>query len=409
LEAKEREATGIGSLKIRPHGTWGLVFEVPPAHAAKAPSRFIPRQQLSNMARFQTPELMELHEKVAGADARRRGLEYELFVALRARVQAETPRLAALAAGLAALDALSALAVVAERGGWVRPELTEERRLELIGSRHPVVEAALTDGRFVPNDIRLDGATRRLVILTGPNMAGKSTILRQVALSVLLAHAGSFVPAERALVPRCDRVFTRVGASDDLAQGQSTFMVEMAETASILHHATDRSLVLLDEIGRGTSTYDGLSIAWAVAEDLADRVGALSMFATHYHELCELAEDRPGVVNQSVAVSESGEKILFLRRLKEGGASRSYGIGCARIAGLPAGVVQRATALLKHFEKHAPKNERSQLSLFGTIGRPVEEPAPAPDALREALAAVDPDQLSPRDALAALYRLRALL
>lgn len=409
LEAKEKEATGVGSLKIRPHGTWGMVFECSPAQADKVPKRFIPRQHLSNIVRFQTPELMELHERVAGADSRRRTMEYTLFVQLRDRVKTHVDRLTRLAVRLAALDALCALAIVAERGGWVAPVLTEERTFEAIASRHPVVEAALTDGRFVPNDVRLDGQLRRLIVLTGPNMAGKSTVLRQVALLVLLAHIGSFVPAERATIPLCDRVFTRVGASDDLAHGQSTFMVEMAETASILHHATDRSIVLLDEIGRGTSTYDGLSIAWAVAEDLVDRVGCLGMFATHYHELCELAEDRAGVVNQSVAVSESGEKILFLRRLKEGGASRSYGIGCARIAGLPGQVVQRATALLKHFEKHAPRNERQQLSLFGTAGRVAEPAEAAPDALRVALAAIDPDALSPREALEALYRVRALL
>ncbi|HMV68056.1 MAG TPA: DNA mismatch repair protein MutS, partial [Myxococcota bacterium] len=287
--------------------------------------------------------------------------------------------------------------------------LVDEARLDLVGSRHPVVEAAIDAGAFVANDVQLDAVARRLVVLTGPNMAGKSTVLRQIALAVILAHVGGYVPAERAVIGLCDRVFTRVGASDDLARGQSTFMAEMAETAAILHHATPRSVVLLDEIGRGTSTYDGLSIAWAVAEDLVDRVGCLGMFATHYHELCELADSRPGVVNQSVAVSEQGDRILFLRRLKEGGASRSYGIQCARLAGLPGPVVARARSLLKHFEKHAPRNERQQLSLFGAVPIAADEPEAAPDPLRDALAALDPDALSPREAHEALYRLRGLL
>jgi DNA mismatch repair protein MutS len=233
-------------------------------------------------------------------------------------------------------------------------------------------------------------------------------VLRQVALIVLLAQMGSFVPVEQARIGVCDRVFTRVGAADDLARGQSTFMVEMAETAAILHQATERSLVVLDEIGRGTSTYDGLAIAWSVAEDLVDRIRCRALFATHYHELCELADAREVVVNQSVAVSASGDRILFLRRLKEGGASRSYGIQCARLAGLPAGVVTRAGRLLTRFEKHAARNEAGQLSLFGTVPNQ-DEPPPPVDALRAALAEINPDALSPRDAHAALYALRALL
>jgi DNA mismatch repair protein MutS len=309
---------------------------------------------------------------------------------------------------------------VAERRGWVRPSLVEAPVLDVVGARHPVVQAwveSAGDGqRFVPNDLRLDArdepGARRMSVVTGPNMAGKSTILRQTAIIVILAQVGSWVPAERATVGLCDRVFTRVGASDDLAQGQSTFMVEMAETAAILHHATASSLVLLDEIGRGTSTYDGLSIAWAVAEDLVDRVGCRAMFATHYHELCELADTRPAVKNQSVAVSEQGEQIHFLRQLREGGASRSYGIQCARLAGLPGGVVARARSLLRHFEKHAPRNDGQQLSLFGAAPPPEEAPEESADDGRYApllhlLDAIDPDALSPREALDALYRLRA--
>jgi DNA mismatch repair protein MutS len=279
--------------------------------------------------------------------------------------------------------------------------------LELVASRHPVVEASLDEERFVPNDVTLEAGADRLIVLTGPNMAGKSTVLRQVALIVLLAQMGSHVPADRARIGICDRIFTRVGAADDLSRGQSTFMVEMAETAAILHGATERSLVVLDEIGRGTSTYDGLAIAWAVAEDLV-RIGCRAMFATHYHELCDLAEQREGVRNQSVAVHESGDRIVFLRKLKDGGASRSYGIQCARLAGLPAPVLDRARELLKRFEKSAPRNERQQMSLFGAVQAPVVEEAP-PSPVIDALRAVDPDALTPRQALEELYRLRRML
>ena len=307
-----------------------------------------------------------------------------------------------------------------------------------------MVEAALDEERFVPNDVLLDPEVRRLVILTGPNMSGKSTVLRLTALIVLLAHVGSFVPAQSAHVGLCDRIFTRVGAADDLRRGQSTFMVEMSETAAILHNATARSLVVLDEIGRGTSTFDGLAIAWSVAEDLVDRISCRAMFATHYHELCELAELRPMVINQSVAITEVDGEILFLRRLKDGGASRSYGIQCARIAGLPVQVVERAQQLLARFEDRAPARERQQMALFAAGGSrdALEAPAklessqgagsagasraeledpralgvqrtaeggPEVDELRAALVALDPDELSPREAHAALCRLQELL
>ena len=410
LEEREREQTGIGSLKIRKNKVFGYFIEVTRAHLHKVPDRYLRKQTLTNAERYVTPELKELEERVLGADERRKALEYELFVALRERVAEQGERLSALARELAAIDVLANLAEIGVRHRWVRPELAAEPVIEVTAGRHPVVEALLLEERFVPNDTALDTRQRQLVILTGPNMAGKSTIMRQVALIVLLAQIGSFVPAESARVGLCDRIFTRVGAGDDIARGQSTFMVEMSETASILHQATGDSLVLLDEIGRGTSTYDGLAIAWAVAEDLADRIRCRAMFATHYHELCELAESRPGVVNQSIAVSEWGEDIVFLRRLKEGGASRSYGIQCARLAGLPVHVVKRARALLKGFEKHAPRNERDQLSLFAVASPADAEPEPEPvDPLREALAALDPDSLSPREALDRLYALRALI
>ena len=325
-------------------------------------------------------------------------------------------RLLDLAGKLASLDVLAALADVAARWRWTAPEVDESRDLVLEQARHPVVEALLEDERFVPNDCVLDPDERRLIVLTGPNMSGKSTTMRQVALCVLLAQIGSFVPAERARIGMCDRIFTRVGASDDLSRGQSTFMVEMSETAAILHHATARSLVVLDEIGRGTSTYDGLAIAWSVAEDLATRVRCRALFATHYHELCELADTHEGVVNQSVAVSEWGEEIVFLRTLKDGGASRSYGIQCARLAGLPDKVIGRARTLLTRFEKHAPRNDRQQLSLFGSVGAPAETAEPAPDPPPPAvdpvvvrLAELDPDDMTPRQAHQALYDLKAAL
>lgn len=411
LEAREREDTGIGSLKIRRNKVFGYFIEVTRAHLHKVPDRFLRKQTLSNAERYITPELKELEERVLGADERRKELEYQLFIELRDRMVAETGRLLALARKLAALDVLGNLAEVAERYRWVRPEVVEREVLDIRGGRHPVVEALLDEERFVPNDVQLDAFGRQLIVLTGPNMSGKSTVMRQVALIAVLAQMGSFVPADRATVGVCDRVFTRVGATDDLARGQSTFMVEMSETAAILRAATRQSLVVLDEIGRGTSTYDGLSIAWAVAEDLHDRIGCRAMFATHYHELCDLAESRPRVANQSVAVSEWGDSVVFLRRLKEGGASRSYGIQCARLAGLPDDVVERARKLLTRFEKYGPRNEREQLSLFGTVGLPDDgaDEVVQSDPLRERLHELDPDALSPREALDALYRLRDLL
>ncbi len=412
LEAFERQATGIPdkSLKIKRNRVFGYFIEVTAAHLHRVPAdRYLRKQTLAGCERYVTEELKELEEKVLGADERRRALELERFRELRGRVAEASERLLALARTLAGLDALAALAEVAVKHQWVLPTCHEERRLRIAAGRHPMVEAALTEDRFVPNDVLLDGDERRLIVLTGPNMSGKSTVLRQTAIIVLLAQMGSYVPADEAEIGLCDRIFTRVGAADDLRQGQSTFMVEMSETASILSHATARSLVVLDEIGRGTSTFDGLAIAWAVAEDLVDRIGCQALFATHYHELCELAELRGAVVNESVAVTEVDGDIIFLRRLKPGGASRSYGIQCARLAGLPQGVLDRATALLRHFEKGAPE-ERLQLPLFGgPAAEPAEETSPLASELTERLRALDPDALTPRQALDALYELRAML
>ncbi|MEN9786802.1 MAG: mismatch repair protein [Pseudomonadota bacterium] len=418
MEAALRAETQIASLKIRHSGQTGYYIELTRANAARAPASWIRRQTVANAERYVTTALKDLEEEVRTAEERRAALEAARFSALRGRVAAQTRRLQALARGLAGLDALAAFAECAVRGRWVRPELTEDATLALVGARHPVVEASLRDGdAFVPNDLRLD-EQGRIVILTGPNMAGKSTLMRQVALVVLLAQAGCFVPASHARIGLCDRISVRVGASDDLAGGQSTFMVEMAETANILAQATSRSLVLLDEIGRGTSTWDGLAIAWAVAEDLHDRVRCRAVFATHYHELSALAETCAHLRNLHVAVAERGEDIVFLRTLREGAASGSYGIQCARLAGVPASVVGRARQLLGQLERRRPKEPTNQLSLFGgppassgtSPGAEGDTPSatPPPDALREALRALDVDALAPRQALEALYRLRDL-
>jgi DNA mismatch repair protein MutS len=419
LEERERAASDIPSLKLKRNKVFGYFLEVTRAHLHKVPDRWLRKQTLTNCERYITPELKELEDQVLGADEKRKRLELELFVALRARVGEHAARLGALARRISEIDALAGLAEVAVARGWTPPVVDDSRVIDIEAGGHPVVADALTESRFVPNDIALD-PDRRLVILTGPNMAGKSTVMRQAAIIVLLAQMGSYVPAARARLGIVDRIFTRVGASDDLSQGQSTFMVEMAETATILHEATDRSFVLLDEIGRGTSTYDGLAIAWSVAEHLARQTRCRAIFATHYHELCDLADRLPAVVNQSVAVAlergpDGDEDIVFLRRLREGGASRSYGIQCARLAGLPQPVVQRARRLLARFEKHAPRNDRQQLSLFGSPDAhpdavDVETELPvARDPVREALEAIDPDDLSPRDAHRALYDLVELL
>ncbi len=419
LEERERHASDIPTLKLKRNKVFGYFLEVTRAHLHKVPDRWLRKQTLSNCERYITPELKELEDQVLGADEKRKRLELELFVALRERVAEQAARLGAVARRISEIDALAGLAEVAVARGWCAPTVDTSRALDIEAGEHPVVADSLTDTRFVPNDLELN-PERRLIILTGPNMAGKSTVMRQAAIIVLLAQMGSYVPAARAHLGIVDRIFTRVGASDDLSEGQSTFMVEMAETATILHEATERSFVLLDEIGRGTSTYDGLAIAWSVAEHLAGHSKCRAIFATHYHELCDLADGLPAVVNQSVAVAlEKGrdgeEEIVFLRSLREGGASRSYGIQCARLAGLPKPVVQRARRLLARFEKHAPRNDRQQLSLFGSAAaHPDAEPQEAEmpvarDPLREALEAIDPDDLSPRDAHRALYDLVDLL
>ncbi len=415
MEQREREATGISSLRIRHHKTQGYFIEVRQSKLHLVPEHYRRWQTLTNVERYITAELKEFEDRVLTADARSKAMEYELFVDLRQRVAEQLPRLQALAASIAELDVLGTLAEVAVQNRYRRPDVHTGQALELLDARHPVVETMLDSERFVPNSLELEPDRRRLVILTGPNMSGKSTIMRQVALCTLMAQMGSFVPARRAGIGVCDRIFVRVGASDDLARGRSTFMVEMAETANILHNATERSLVLLDEIGRGTSTYDGLAIAWSVAEALHDQIRCRTLFATHYHELVGFARQHPRAVNMRVAVSELGERIIFLRRLQEGATSRSYGIQCARLAGVPPQVLSRARAVLKELERRRPRDDR-QLSLFDmdpdSAGDEPEAPPVAPqgpDLLRESLAAIEPDRLTPRDAMEALYRLKALV
>lgn len=425
MEAREQKATGIQSLKIRHNRNFGYYIEVTQANLDKVPKRWFRKQTLTNAERFTTDELKEFEEKVLGADERRKSMEYELFVALRGRVAAAIQRVQRAAVSVAWLDAVAALAEVAITNRYVRPEVDASADLEIIAGRHPVVEAMGFEERFVPNDIVFK-QDRRLIVLTGPNMAGKSTVMRQVALISLMAQMGSFVPAERARVGLCDRVFVRVGASDDLAGGRSTFMVEMSETALILNQATSRSLILLDEIGRGTSTYDGLAIAWAVAEAVHDRLRCRALFATHYHELIALADELPRACNQHIAVSEWGERVVFLRALKEGGASRSYGIQCARLAGLPDPVVERARALLVELERRPRAGGPArQLSLFGAREnlevKPQRPPATAPpdpqvfyeewvraDPLRREIRDLSLDDLTPRQALETLYKIREI-
>jgi len=410
LQARERERTGITSLKVGYNRVFGYYLEVTAANLSRVPDDYVRKQTLSNGERYFTPELKEWEEKVHGAEERIAALEAELFQRLRSLVAGATSRIQEAGGRVARLDVLVALAEVAVRRGYVRPDIHPDFEMDIRDGRHPVVETMMPREEFIPNDLTLDEGGF-IGILTGPNMAGKSTVLRQVGLIQLLAQMGSFVPASSARLPICDRIFTRVGASDNLARGQSTFMVEMNETASILHSATSRSLVLLDEIGRGTATYDGVSIAWAVTEHLHEYIGARTVFATHYHELTQLGDLLQGVFNLNVAVREVGEEIVFLRRLERGGADRSYGIQVARLAGLPPRVVARARELLVELEgthsgggeglgrhgRHRPASSTlDQLSLFPVAEHPVVV------RLRE----TDINHLTPLDALNLLAELR---
>jgi len=360
LQQRERQRTGIKSLRVGYNQVFGYYLEVTRPNLHLVPEEYQRRQTLANAERFITPDLKEYEAKVLGAEERILALEQSLFADLRARVAAEAARLQRAANIVAQADVLASFAEAAARNHYSRPEVADDDLLDIRAGRHPVVELTLQGERFVPNDARLDCRDQQILIITGPNMAGKSTYLRQVALIALMAQVGSFVPAEAAHIGLVDRIFTRVGASDDLATGQSTFMVEMTETANILRHATSRSLVVLDEIGRGTSTFDGLSIAWSVAEHLhnAPHLGAKTLFATHYHHLNELADTLPRVHNFRVAVKERGDQVLFLRRIVPGGADRSYGIQVARLAGLPPAVLERAKQILWTLEQEAHLGQR---------------------------------------------------
>ena len=412
-QAEQAERTGIHNLKVGYNRVFGYYLEVTHAHKDKVPEDFTRKQTLRNAERYVTPALNEYEQKVLNADERAREVERRLFQGLRDDVAKRIPSLQRTADVLAELDVLASLGAVAAHHDYVRPEMLEDTTLELRDARHPVVETSLPGGeRFVPNDTVLD-ADKRIALITGPNMAGKSTYIRQTALVVILAQMGSFVPASKARIGVCDKLFARVGAEDDLAAGQSTFMVEMSEAAYILNHATDRSLVILDEIGRGTSTFDGIAIAWALTEYLSEVVGARTLFATHYHELTRLSEELSGVFNLNVAVREWGDKIVFLRRIKEGATDRSYGIHVARLAGVPDAVVERARGVLASLE-HDRDDTVDRVVAFGDPSEPDKASdvqlglfAPAePDPVIEQLKELDVDGMTPLDALNALAKLK---
>jgi len=415
IEAAEKERTGISTLKVRYNRVFGYYIEISKGRADTVPQNYIRKQTLANAERFVTPELKELEDKVLHAEERRNDLEYALFEELRRKVAAMAQRLNRSSEAVGRLDALANFAEIAVTNNYVRPLVNSGDVIDIEQGRHPVVEVLQKDERFVPNDCRLDSGENQLVIITGPNMAGKSTVMRQVALIVLMAQIGSFVPAARAEIGVADRIFTRVGAADNLTRGMSTFMVEMTETANILHNATSKSLIILDEIGRGTSTFDGLSIAWAVAERIHDNIKARTLFATHYHELCELALTKERVRNYNIAVKEWKEQVVFLRKLVPGATNRSYGIQVGRLAGLPAEVVARAREVLTELEKtqlrtshnrnetYKPKAGPTQLSFFGSYGPPPES------EVEKELKSVDIETLTPIEAMNLLYSLKQKL
>lgn len=409
LEAQERARTGIKSLKVGFNKVFGYYIEISKANLRLVPTDYIRKQTLTNAERFVTEGMKEREAAILGAEERMAELEYALFCDVRDRVGGHAESLLSTAQAIAELDVLASLAEVAAVGRYVRPILENEPGLEIKAGRHPVVERMLQDERFVPNDLRMELADRAILIVTGPNMAGKSTYLRQAALIVLMAQIGSFVPAAEARVGLVDRIFTRVGAIDDIATGRSTFLVEMQEVANILHHATRRSLIILDEVGRGTSTYDGMSIAWAVVEYLHDHIGARTLFATHYHELTELAAVLARVRNVNVLVREEGGRVVFLRKVVDGGADRSYGIHVAQLAGLPAQVIEQAQRILRHLEAAAPAGPETFLPPMparatGTLQLPL--PLTTLSPAEEALLELSLATMTPLEAMAALNALQ---
>ena len=414
FQAQESQRTGIPSLKVGYNKVFGYYIEVTNAHQDKIPTDYMRKQTLKNAERYITPQLKEYESQVLTAEERSREIEYKIFQDVREQVAGETKRLQEVANTIAQLDVLSALGTVAVENGYVMPTMSDDCELFIRDGRHPVLEMTLEGDEFVPNDTHLGGDAGVMVVLTGPNMAGKSMYIRQVALIVLMAQMGSFVPAKECRVGIVDRVFTRVGASDELARGQSTFMVEMTETANILNNASDRSLIILDEVGRGTSTFDGVSIAWAICEFLHEHVKARTLFATHYHELTELALTHENVRNYNVAVREWEDEVVFLRKIIEGGTDKSYGIHVARLAGLPKEVIERSREILSNLEKAAidkdnmpalaaskskkarKKKPDRQLSLF----------TPPQDVVAEELAKLDVESLTPLDAMNMLAELK---
>jgi DNA mismatch repair protein MutS len=413
LEVDEKARTGISNLKVRYNKVFGYYIEVSKSQSEQVPAHYVRKQTLVNAERYITDELKQFETKVLGAEDKRAALEYELFNELREAVIRHNTTIQEAAQFLAAVDCLLSLAEIAAQGDYTRPEINAEGLVLIEDGRHPVIEKMIAGERFVPNSIRLDDQDQQVLIITGPNMAGKSTILRQVALLVLMAHMGGFVPAKSASISLTDRIFTRVGALDNLSQGQSTFMVEMEETANILNNASDRSLVIMDEIGRGTSTFDGLSIAWAVAEYLHDlkEKGVKTLFATHYHELTDLALTKKRVKNYNIAVKEWNEEIIFLRKLVAGGTNRSYGIQVARLAGVPEIVIKRSKRILANIEK-------GELSISGRPSLALDEPSensghrqldlfPNPEQIIiEQIQKIDIATMTPIEALNCLYALK---
>jgi DNA mismatch repair protein MutS len=431
LETREREATGIKNLKVKYNKVFGYYIEVSNGNLSMVPERYTRKQTLANCERYITGELKEIEDVILKADEALNDMEYDLFAKVRSTVAANINRIQKTAKAISLCDVLQSLAEVAEKNGYVKPKVDTSGELEIVNGRHPVVERTITDGSFIPNDVCIDTDTNRLAVITGPNMAGKSTYMRQTALIVIMAQIGSFVPASKARIGIVDRVFTRVGASDDLATGQSTFMVEMVEVANILNNATQNSLLILDEIGRGTSTFDGLSIAWAVLEHIARNIGARTLFATHYHELTELEGKVDGVKNYCVLVKEQGEKVIFLRKIVMGSTDRSYGIHVAKLAGVPKSVTNRAEELLNSLSGYKPntsgmlqadgnsalndsvddsedyvypdvKPERVALKFSDTVPEGLSE-------VGDELLALDVNAMSPLDALKKLYELKEKL
>jgi DNA mismatch repair protein MutS len=411
FQADESARSGLPGLKIGFNSVFGYYIEVPRGQADRVPAHYVRKQTVKSAERYVTPELKEFEDKVLNAEGQAVEREYEIFLELRQAVAAELDRVLRTAAALAELDALAALAHTAAANRYVAPEVDDGDEIHVVDGRHPVIERSASCASFVPNDSQLDLSQRRLTILTGPNMAGKSTYIRQVALIVLLAQIGSYVPASEARIGVVDRIFTRVGAGDDISRGESTFMVEMVEIANILNNASRRSLVILDEVGRGTSTFDGLALAWAIAEHLHERIGCRTLFATHYHQLTDLSARFEGSVNLNVGVREWGDEIVFLHKIVQGGTDRSYGIHVARLAGVPGEVLERARSILQDLERDeeglartilegaASRAERAksgqQLALF-----------PGRTPVEEALAALDLDRMAPLDALVKLRELQ---